>query len=148
MFGQCRLTSARILFIYRDKTWQLVCILVLLVRIANPLLVLLVQEGVLVGCLVVVRHRVALALNNVLGGVQRLNVVVVCVGRVNLLPLIQQIAVRTFLILLEPLIRELLRHQTRGLALIHDSVGELVLLVAHLSHLHALVLEVSHIWMH
>ena len=32
--------------------------------------------------------------------------------------------------------------------MIHDSVGKLVLLVAHLGHLHALILEVDHVWMH
>ena len=85
------MTTNRVLFIYRDQAWQLIRILGLLVGVSHPLLVLLVllvQQGVLIRSLIGVSLRIALTLRDVLGCLQRLDVVVVCAGRVNLLPLV------------------------------------------------------------
>ena len=91
LIGYRDLTTNRVLFIYRDQAWQLIRILGLLVGVSHPLLVLLVllvQQGVLIRSLIGVSHRIALTLRDVLGCLQRLDVVVVCAGRVNLLPLV------------------------------------------------------------
>ena len=136
-----------------NQARQLVRILILLVIVPHTLLVRLVLlvQCIVVWSLIVVGHRIALTLDHVLW-CHRIFVVVVWISCDNVLSLVQQISIWTLWIkswannpASKILARELLRYQPSRITLVHCI--PMLLLVAHLCHLHALILEVDHVWM-
>ena len=135
------LRAVRILLTDRDEAWQLVRVLTLVVRI--PDFVVQVHWASVCGLLIGVRHRVAVTLHNSL----RVNAIVVWVGCIYLLSLLNKVSIRALVICLKFLIWKFSLHKARWLALIlawRSSIS----LEANFVHLHALVLEINHVWMH